>query len=164
MLKKISAFIAVLVIAAVACVPAFAAKSPSGNKTFEVTVSSNRSDFDSDFSYVKNGDNYELKAMEDTDRYTFAGWEIEGEYEIISGSLDSPDLVIRPIGDVKIKQVFDDAEEADVDDDAKDDNDNKGETNNSDKSPATGSNAVAGLAVLFAAAGATVVYAAKKAR
>lgn len=157
MLKKISAFFAALVLTVFACVPAFAAKSPSGNKTFEVTISSNRSDFKQNFSYVQNGENYELTAEEDNDNYTFAGWEIEGEYVIVSGSLTSRDLVIRPIGDVKIKQVFDVIAD-------EDDKGEQGASNKSDKAPQTGNNTVAALAVMFAAAAATTLIAAKKAK
>ena len=34
------------------------------------------------------------------------GWYIEGEYEIVSGDLTSKELVIRPLSDIKVEEMY----------------------------------------------------------
>lgn len=160
MFKRVSAFFAVLVISAVSCVSAFAANgnSPQGEKTHEITISSNRDDFEQKFSYVKSGDTYTITAQKDTDDYKFSRWEIIGDYELVSGSLTSRKIVVRALGDIEIKQIFKDLT-------ANNEKPEKpGKPNKSDKSPKTGSNVAICLGMLCAAAAAASVIANKKAK
>lgn len=92
----------------------------------EYTVTVNRGSGDKEIQYnvVKNGDTYTLTASTPDKGYKFARWSITGDYEIVSGSLTSEKLVIKPLGDVTVKEVFEKI--------------SKGGTNNSDKSPKTG--------------------------
>ncbi len=132
-MKKILAVLTALVFVFSMATMASAAGSPSGDKTYKVTVTTNKKDSAKpSYKSVKNGDTLELTADEDTDEYAFVRWEITGDYEIVSGDLESGDLVIKPLGDVTVKAVYADNKEdgSDADD--------PGEKNDSPKSPKTG--------------------------
>ena len=155
-MKKIIAIIMSLALVMSFGTIAFAAGSPEGDKTYTVTVTSDRDESSSskgNYTVVKNGDTFEISADEDDDEYKFLGWEIIGEYEIVSGSLTSRDLVIRPLGDITINQLAEYIGEADEEpDDGEDkDKEEEGETNKSDKSPQTGNNIFFILGGIFAA-------------
>lgn len=136
-MKKILAVLTALVFVFSMATMASAAGSPSGDKTYKVTITTNKKDSAKpSYKSVKNGDTVELTADEDTDEYAFARWEITGDYEIISGDLESADLVIKPLGDVTVKAVYVDNKE-----DQKEDGpnaDDPGKKNDSPKSPKTG--------------------------
>lgn len=65
------------------------------------------------------------------DGNTFSKWVIDGEYEIVSGDLESGKLVIIPKSDVSIDTVFLDADGNEL-------KGNKANGDGSDKSPKTG--------------------------
>lgn len=137
---------------------------------------------DGNYEIVKKGEQIELSAMEGLSEYSFVKWEIVGPYEIISGSLTGSKLVILPLGNIVVKQIFEevsveeDDEDIDIDDDEdfeepeedekepEEDNDEdkedgkkppKGDANDSEESPPTGmAFPVVGL---IAALGAAVV-------
>lgn len=155
-MKKIIAIIMSLALVMSLGTMAFAAGSPQGDKTYKVTITSDREESSSskdNYKVVQNGDTFEITADEDDDEYEFLGWEIIGEYEIVSGSLTSRDLVIRPLGDITINQLAEYiVEGADEPDDGEDkDKEEEGETNKSDKSPQTGNNIFFILGGIFAA-------------
>lgn len=135
---------------------------------------------DGNYEIVKKGENLELSASENMPGYTFLKWEIVGPYEVVSGSLNGTDLTIIPLGNVIIKQVFEEAEDVEEDEDIDDEEDfeepeedeeepeedkdedkedgkkpPKGDANDSEESPPTGmAFPVVGL---IAAIGAAVV-------
>lgn len=153
-MKKIIAIIMSLALVMSLGTMAFAAGSPQGDKTYEVTITSDRdknSSSKGEYKVVKNGDTFEITADEDDDEYKFLGWEIIGEYEIVSGSLTSRDLVIRPLGDITINQLAEYIGEAGEEPDDGEDKEEEGETNKSDKSPQTGNNIFFILGGIFAA-------------
>ena len=78
---------------------------------------------DGNYEIVKKGENLELSASENMPGYTFLKWEIVGPYEIVSGSLNGTDLTIIPLGNVIIKQVFEEAEDVEEDEDIDDEED-----------------------------------------
>lgn len=92
-------------------------------------------------SIIKNDDGtYTVKGVTDNG-YEFIKWIITGDYDIISGSLTDPYLVIRPKGDVHIKGVW------------------NGASNNNGKSPKTGYNvAIIAVVALVSAAGAAYAF------
>ena len=153
-MKKIIAIIMSLALVMSLGTMAFAAGSPQGDKTYKVTITSDREESGSskdNYKVVQNGDTFEITADEDDDEYEFLGWEIIGEYEIVSGSLTSRDLVIRPLGDITINQLAEYIVEADEEPDDGEDKEEEGETNKSDKSPQTGNNIFFILGGIFAA-------------
>lgn len=142
MKKIISVLTALILLCSLATFFASAEKSPSGKPTYKVTI-----DYDIDikenpvYDYIQEGDTVTLIAntKDDNDnKYIFLRWSIKGEYEIISGSLTSPTLVIKPLGDVKILQVVEKYEDTDKDPDKKP----QGEKNDDETSPPTKDNVV----------------------
>ena len=132
-MKKFLAALTALVFVFSMTTVAFAASSPSGEKTFKVTITSNKSNkAETGYKSVKRGDTFELTANEDTDKHAFVRWEITGDYEIISGDLESADLVIRPLGDVTVKSIYEDVSDGEGTDKK------PGDKNGSSKSPKTG--------------------------
>lgn len=106
---------------------------------------SNIEGLEENFEIVKKGETIDLSTSETLPGYVFVKWEIYGEYEIISGSLNDTDLVIRPLGNIIVKRIFEEVDEKpgkpEEDDKDKDESDKKppkGEANDSDKSPQTG--------------------------
>lgn len=139
-MKKLLAIVfSVVILATFMAVPAFAAESPEGELVFKVDVESFSSGTSSKGNYVVEGDTIRLTISEDSD-YDFTGWVIEGKYEIVSGSLDSKELVIRPLSDVSIVESYDVETAPD------------GDKNDSDKAPQTGNTALVLLSVITAGA------------
>lgn len=105
-MRKLFAILMALCLTLTLCVCAFATEEPVQSPTDEPVYSVEFISYDTDtpnqtFYTVPEGETLGITApvSEESD---FIGFTIEGEYEIISGSLDSPDLVIRPLTDVVI--------------------------------------------------------------
>ncbi len=158
MMKKIiSILTALALLCSFATLFASAEKSPSGKPTYKVTIDYGiDEDAEPDFDYVQDGETVTLISNtknDDDDKYIFIRWSITGDYEIISGTLTSPTLVIKPLGDVKILQVVEKYEEVDKDPDKKPDKKPskkpQGDKNDSETSPPTGDSIVYILSGLF---------------
>lgn len=149
-MKKFLAVLSiVLVLVSVFAFAASAADSKSGSLLYKVTVVSYKAGSKTTGDYIENGDTITLTASDS--KYTFTGWVIDGKYEIVSGSLKSKTLTVRPLSDLLVEESYNVQG-------------SKGyvNSNNSSKSPKTGNNALAGAVVLTA--GAFVVMAASKKR
>ena len=163
-MKKIfSVLTALVLLSSLATFFASAEKSPSGKPTYKVTIDYGiEEDAKPDFDYVQEGDTVTLISNtknDDGDKYIFIRWSIKGEYEIISGSLTSPTLVIKPLGDVKILQVVEKYEDTDKEPDKKPDKKPQGDKNDDETSPPTKDNVVYILSGMFLASlMATVVF------
>lgn len=145
-MKKILAVVFVVaILATFLTIPTFAAKSAEGELVYKVEVNSFSSGTSSKGNYVVEGDTIRLTIADDSD-YTFTGWVIEGKYEIVSGDLNSKELVIRPLSDIEVEESYDVKGSA-----------GEGTTNDSDKAPETGNNALAVLFVVTAGAFVTMV-------
>lgn len=102
-------------------------------------------------------------SVETKDGYNFLGWEIDGNYEIVSGSLESETVTVRFLDDISIEDIgaepifeaIDDADEPTDDDDEPTTTAEKEET-----SPKTGDSMA--MVALAAVALAGVVVSKKK--
>ena len=165
-MKKIIAIFAVLLLVFSALsFSAFAEISPVGDKKVKVEITNNIDEDDKTISYEVKGDKLEISVNEDyiEEGYKFVKWVIKGKYEIISGSLTSKTLVIKPLGDVFLTQIFD--IEALEDEDEPDKEDSKkpeGEKNESDTSPETSDNSMLGLIACALAVSAITLKVSKK--
>ena len=99
-MKKLIAALTALVLIFSLTTVAYGAKSPEGKKEHSVTVNNNVGDTDGSSSSVVDGENFTLSADE-FGGYDFVGWVITGDYDIVSGDLNSPDLIILPKGDIQ---------------------------------------------------------------
>lgn len=132
MKKFLAILFSVVILATFMAVPAFAEKSPEGEVFHKVEIKGG-STVD-----VKDGDTVTLKVSDDEKE--FEGWVITGDYEIVSGTLTSEELVIIPKGDLVVEETY-----KDVIADDKDEND-------SDKAPQTGNGALMVTVLLTAGA------------
>lgn len=105
-MKKIFAILLAVVLVIFATVPAFAVKSPGGDKEFDVTINTNQGGTGSFTTEVVGDDNHILLKADPLDGFKFSHWIINGDYVIISGSLTDADLVIMPLGDVVATPYF----------------------------------------------------------
>ena len=140
MKKFLAMLISIVILSTFMVIPTFAEKSPEGDVFHKVVIK------DGETITVKDGENVQLIAK---DNVEFIGWEIIGEYEIISGSLTSKNLVIRPLSDLIVEGKYKDVAEEDK------------EENESDKAPQTG-NGVLMITVLLTAAAFVTMVATKK--
>ena len=160
MKRIISVALALVMIFALAAT--FAAKdSPSGDEYYLITVTYEPSDGSlgtakGDKDKVKVGsegdDSTVTLTAEKKNNGEFTGWTIDGKYEIVSGSLTSETLVIRPLSDIKAVAKFTKP--------GTPDSSSSKQSGNEDKtSPKTGDPLwiVLGLAVLALGAGALAV-------
>ena len=143
MKKFLAVLFSVVIIATFMAVPAFAEKSPEGEVIHTVEMP------DGEKVAVNDGDTVELK-VSDEDK-EFEGWVITGDYDIVSGTLTSDELVIRPKSDLIIAEKYKDT----VIEDDKDENE-------SDKAPQTG-NGLLMVTVLLTAGAFVGMVATKKA-
>lgn len=160
MKKLIAILVSVFVLVSLCvtmAVPAMAATpSAEGEEVFKINVSSFAEGTKTPGSYkVEKDGTITLTISKDRD-YDFVKWAIDGDYEIVSGSLTSKTLVIRPLSDLDIEEAYDvkgsqgaGEKPADLDE------------NESDKAPETGNSALA-FATLLAICGFTTVLVAKK--
>ncbi len=108
MKKVLSVLMAVLMLSAIFAVAVAAEDNPSPEPaktyTVEITVKGNGT-ANGDPTTGEEGGTSKLVANPDPGS-KFIGWTIEGDYEIVEGSLTSPVIVIRPKGTVKAVAVF----------------------------------------------------------
>jgi len=149
-MKKLLAIVfSVVILAAFMAVPALAEGSPVGEVVHKVEVTSNSTGEDVTTTYeVKDGETITLTKTEGSD-YEFKGWVITGEYEIVSGDVNSDEIVIKPLSDIKVLESYD------VETEPSDPND-------SDKAPQTGNSALV-VTVLLTAGAFVAMVATKKA-
>ena len=143
MKKLLAILFSVVILATFMAVPAFADQSPEGEVIHKVEISGGET------VEVKDGDTITLEKSDS--ELEFEGWEITGKYEIVSGSLTSDKIVIRPLGDITVEENYKDV----VDDDDKNENE-------SDKAPTTGNGALM-VTVLLTAGAFVAMVATKKA-
>ena len=162
MKKVVSLFAILILIFSAFSYNAFAEVSPEGDKKVKVEITNNIDEDDKTISYEVKGDNIEISVNEEyiKDGYKFVKWVINGEYEIVSGSLTSKDLVIRPLGDVKLTQLFD----IEGIEDEKEEEKEEGESNKSDVSPQTSDSGLISLLAGAALVSAIALSATKKNR
>lgn len=106
-MKKVIALVIALIFATSFSVVSLAAASPEGQTKYKVTVISNKGGSNKDnYKIVKNNDGtVTITAIEKGAK--FLRWEVKsGKCEIVSGSFSSKKIVIRPLSDVVIKQIF----------------------------------------------------------
>jgi len=99
-MKKFIALFTALILTLSLCTVAYGAGSPEGKKEFSVSVYGNVGAWPDIIYTVEEGDTYDLSAPEKADGHTFLCWTIKGEYDIVSGDLNSTDLTIRPKSDI----------------------------------------------------------------
>ncbi|MGN0660190.1 MAG: hypothetical protein ACI4JX_00565 [Oscillospiraceae bacterium] len=152
-MKKIFSLAAAVLTMLALTVTSFAAPSPSGDKQFvvkqEIVDTGTNKTATGWSKVVKDGETLIITVTEGYENY-FVKWNIIGEYEIISGSLDSTTLVIRPLSDVTVQEIV------------KTDGTTvtPGDKNDSSTSPGTGS--AASVLVVLMGASALTAAAAKK--
>ncbi|MBE6762033.1 MAG: hypothetical protein E7551_07070 [Ruminococcaceae bacterium] len=144
MKKFLAILFSVVILATFMAVPAFAAGSPEGDVIHKVEVIGKD---DTKVHEVKEGDTIELTKSDEN----FEGWEIDGDYDIVSGTLTSDTIVIRPNSDLTVTELYKDT----VVEDDKDENE-------SDKAPTTGNGALM-VTVLLTAGAFVAMVATKKA-
>lgn len=157
-MKKISAIVLVLAMMFALATTAFAVSSPVGGKEYDIkTYVVSDVDGTSSFQWYKiipEGDNIRL-IVDDKYINSFIKWVIEGEYEIVEGSLTDKEIVIRPKGDVSAYAHVSEKIEADTDK-------TPGKTDDGKKSPDTSAAPIASAALVTLIAGATAIVAKKK--
>ena len=108
MKKVLSVLMAVLMLSAIFAVAVAAEDNPSPEPQnyykVEITVDGNGT-ANGDPTTGEEGGTSKLVANPDPGS-KFIGWVIEGDYEIVEGSLTSPVLVIKPKGTVKVIAKF----------------------------------------------------------
>ena len=142
MKKFLAVLFSIVIFATFMAVPAFAEVSPEGEVVHKVEIKGG------DTVEVKDGDSIALKVSDNEKE--FEGWVITGDYEIVSGSLSSEELVIIPKSDLVVEETY-----KDVVADDKDEND-------SDKAPQTGNGALM-VTVLLTVGAFVAMVATKKA-
>ena len=157
MKKFLAILFSVVILATFMAMPAFAAKSPEGELVYKVNFTSYASGKGQASSYEVDGDTIIFTASDS--KYTFKGWIINGvegvDYEIVSGDLNSETLVIRPLSDVDVKEVFDVPGLV---------LDEEGNQNGSDTAPQTGNGMLAVVSFLTAGAFAAMIVTKKSVR
>lgn len=147
MKKFLAILFSIVILATFMAVPAFAESSPVGKVVHKIEVISNATGEDVTTTYeVEDGDTITFTKTDGSD-YEFKGWVITGDYEIVSGDLNSDELVVKPLSDLKVVESYD------VETEPSDPND-------SDKAPQTGNGAL--MVTVLLTAGAFVAMLATK--
>lgn len=144
MKKFLAVLFSVVILATFMAVPTFAEQSPEGEVIFTVEMP------DGERLAINGGDSITLKASDNEKE--FDCWVITGNYEIVSGTVNSKEFVIVPKSDLTVEEKYKDTV---VEDEDKDENE-------SDKAPQTG-NGVLMVTVLLTAVAFVGVVATKKA-
>ena len=103
-MKKLFTLLMVVMMIVAIAVPAAAEISPKPEPEYNVDV--DVSEGEGEANKTPNDDGTVTLEAKPSDGSNFIKWELEGEYEIISGSLTSPVLVIKPLTDVKANAFF----------------------------------------------------------
>lgn len=146
-MKKLLALLICVLMISMLSVTAFAEVSPTADVRTKVEINVPHP-FAGNVEKTQDGENVSFK-VEAKEGYKFGSWTISGvegvDYEIVSGDLNSADLVIKPINDVKVTANFLTlAGEVPTEP-------TQGDKNDSDKSPQTGDNVEIFVLVAFAA-------------
>ncbi len=107
-MKKVFALLLAVVLVVFATVPAFATdlKSPSGDQEYDVNINNNQGGTGSyTTEYVEDGE-YTIITADPNDGYNFSYWVINGDYELIEGSLTDLSIKIRPLSDIVVTPYF----------------------------------------------------------
>lgn len=158
-MKKISAIVLVLAMMFALATTAFAISSPTGEKDYDIkTYVVDDVEGTAAFQWYKiipEGDNIRL-IVDDKYINSFIKWIIEGEYEIVEGSLTDTEIVIRPKSDIN---AFAHVTNASI---VTDTDKQPGKTDDGKKSPDTSATPVASVVFVTLLAGAAVVVAKKE--
>lgn len=102
MKKVISVMLTVLLLAALT-VTVCAEPSPTGGvyHTVEYITYETGEAVSNPVITVEDGETVTFNGN-DNEKFTFAGFTIQGQYEIVSGSLEGPSITIRPLGDLVV--------------------------------------------------------------
>ena len=131
------------------CAFAESVQSPTAPVVYEVVVNQPDKNVGS-VSRIDNADGTITFTVSAEDEATFTKWVLEGDYEIVSGSLTSKTITIRPKADnVKVDTVFNGEETTTAA--------TSGDSNGSATSPETGAPVAAVAVVLATAMGAAFV-------
>lgn len=107
MKKVLSVFVAVAIVAALSLTAFAYTPSPVSVGEFNVRVDSYATGELGPGSYTVNEDGtISVTRVAESD-YNYLGWKIYGEYEIVSGTLKSDTLTVRPLSDLRIVEMYD---------------------------------------------------------
>ena len=155
-MKKIFAVLLTLIMMFALSVTAFGVVSPVGEKEYEVkTYVVDDVDGTTSFQWYKiipEGDNIRL-IVDDKYINSFIKWIIEGDYEIVSGTLTDTEILIHPKSDIDayVHITY-----------SAHDTDKPGKPDDSKKSPDTSAAPIASAVAVMALAGMTALIAKKK--
>lgn len=158
-MKKIIALVIAFAVFMSLGIVAFAEGSPEGNKKYNITITINGEEEE---KILQEGDTITLIAT-DEEGFSFEGWNITGDYEIVEGDENSEILVIRPLGDLQIEELgeWDEGNEGEEGEKPE----KPGKPNDSETSPPTGNSYIfltlGGLFILFSG---VALFARKKAK
>lgn len=100
-MKKLVSLLTAVIVVALSAVTAMAAPSPVASKELNVTVI-NTQGGSASYTVEYNADGeYVTLTANPKDKYQFSGWVIDGEYDIIEGTLQDETIVIRLKSDIK---------------------------------------------------------------
>lgn len=103
--KKVLAVLVAMLIVMFSCVSAFAAISPSGKPSLNVTViptegGTGSYDITTEIEEGPNGGTIVEFVPKPNPGYTFVEWELEGDYTIVEGSLTSGEFTVEAFSDL----------------------------------------------------------------
>lgn len=103
--KKALAVLVAMLIVMFSCVSAFAAISPSGKPSLDVTIiptegGTGSYDITTEIEAGPNGGTIVEFTPKPNPGYTFEKWELEGEYDIVDGSLTTDKLKVEAYSDL----------------------------------------------------------------
>ncbi len=138
-MKKFIATLCVVCMLFLVCIPCVSAEkyfSPTGETEFKISVQSSNSSEGKIEKSVSDDGEVKLVALSINEK-KFNGWSIKGDYEIVSGTLKSKTIIIKPKSDLVIIAHFGKSY--------------PGKKDDGGDSPDTADNAFAGVMVAFAA-------------
>ena len=104
-MKKIVSIFVVLLMFVSLCSSASALISPEDPGTeYSVVVYTTEG---GSYTLIHNADGTITITGLPDDGHTFTGWLVDGDYEIVEGSLEDGYIVIRPLSDIKVISSFD---------------------------------------------------------
>lgn len=95
-MKKIFALLLAAMLMIFTVVPVFATDviSPSATDEYDIIINNTDGGSGSYTSEIIDGKKYVTLTADSKDGFTFTHWEIDGDYEIVKGSLEDEELVI----------------------------------------------------------------------